>query len=144
MVANVVATTIDMAKEVLAVPVAFRVPVVVVVMVVVVVVLVVVAAVSVADIVVVPVAVLVVVVVAVLKDSASAPEPGLVVKAIKVLALGHGVSLEETALLQHLALVADVVMVLPLVLLAVEVELHVGAATLSKVVAVLLCCFLSL
>ena len=151
MVANVVATTIYVAKEVLAVPVAVRVPVMVMVMVVVV--LVVVVAVSVvvdlvvvpvADAVVVPVAVLVVVVVAVLKDSINIPEPGLVVKATKVLALGLGVSLVETTLLQHLVLVKDAVVVLPLVSLAVEVELLVGVATLSRVAAVLLRRFLSL
>ena len=102
MVASVVATTIDVAKEVLTV----RVPVVV--MVVVVAVLVVIVAISVvvdlvvvpvADMVVVPVAVLVVVVVAVRKDSVNVPEPGLVVKATKVLTLGLGVSLVETTLL---------------------------------------------
>ena len=36
---------------------------------------------------------------AVLKDSINVPEPGLVVKATKVLALGLGVSLVETTLL---------------------------------------------
>ena len=151
MVVNVVATTIDVAKEVLAVPVAVRVLVVVVVVVVVVLVMVVAVSVvvdlvvvPVADVVVVPVAVLVVVVVAVLKDSANVPEPGLVVKATKVLALGLGVSLVETTLLQHLVLVKDAVMVLPLVLLAVEVELLAGVATLSRVAAVLLRRFLTL
>ena len=146
---NVVATTIDVAKEVLTVPVTVRVVVVVMV----VAVLVVIVAISVvvdlvvvpvADTVVVPVAVLVVVVVAVLKDSTNIPEPGLVVKVTKVLALGLGVSLVETTLLQHLVLVKDAVVVLPLVSLAVEVELLVGVATLSRVAAVLLRSFLSL
>ena len=144
MVASVVTTTIDVAKEVLAVrvPVTVRAPVMVVVMVVVV--LVVAMAVSVmVDLVVVPVTVLVVVVVAVLKDSASVPEPSLVVKVTKVLTLGRGVSLEETTLLQHLILVEDVAVVLPLMSLAVEVELLAGVAALSKVTAVLLRRFLS-
>ena len=140
MVANVVATTIDVAKEVLAVPVAVR----VMVMVVVVSVMVDLVVVPVAVLVVVVVAVLVVVVVAVLKDSISAPEPSLVVKATKVLALGRGVSLEETTLLQHLVLAKDAAVVLPLVSLAVEVELLAGVATLSKVAVVLLRRFLSL